>query len=219
MADVGGPGTPSGRFGRRPRPSRARAWRVGLVVVLTVTAGAVFGSRLGEDPSLVDSPLIGAPAPTRPLPLLEGGGSLSLADLRGRVVLVNFWASWCGPCRQEHPALLAVSEAYRDAGVTVVGVSYQDEPTAATAFLDELGRGAAPGYRYVTDPESGLAIDLGVFGIPETFVLDRQGTVVGKITGAATFPALAAAVEEALAGRRPPPATIGTVQPGPGGAP
>ena len=188
-------------------------WAAGLVAVLTIGVGALFGNRLDADPALVRSPLIGRPAPARALPLLDGGGTLSLADLRGQVVLVNFWASWCGPCRQEHPDLLAAAKTYADAGVTVVGVSYQDEPRAATALLDELGRGEAPGYRYVTDPGSSAAVDFGVFGIPETFVVDREGTIVGKMTGATSFPVLAAAIDEVLAGRRPPSSILGTLQP------
>lgn len=201
-------------LGRRPRRRLAR-WGAGLVLALVVATGAVFGSRIGLDPRLVDSPLIGTPAPTRAVPLLEEPGGLSLGDLRGRVVVVNFWASWCVPCRQEHPALLAAAAAYRDAGVTVVGVSYQDRPEAAVGFLDELGRGQAPGYRYVTDPGSALAVGFGVFGIPETFLVDRDGVVVGKITGAVSLPVLAGAVDEVLAGRAPGSRAAGAAQPAP----
>lgn len=201
-------------LGSRPQRRRLALWSVGLVVVLTIGVGAVFGARLGQDATLVDSPLIGTPAPARSLPLLEGPGSLSLADLRGQVVLVNFWASRCVPCRQEHPALLATSQAYQDAGVTVVAVSYQDQTGAATAFLDELGRGRPPGYRYLTDPGSAAALDFGVFGIPETFIIDRRGIIVGKITGAVTFPVLAGVLDEVLAGRQPQSRTVGPVQPG-----
>ncbi|MDA3644076.1 redoxin family protein [Saccharopolyspora indica] len=200
-------------------PGRWTAWRIArwsalLVTVIAIGAGAVFGSRLGADPALVDSPLIGQPAPVREVPELEGPGSLSLPDLRGEVVVVNFWASWCVPCREEHAVLTSAAANYRDAGVTFVGVNYQDRPGSATAFLDELGRG--DGYRYVTDPGSQLALEFGVFGVPETFFLDRTGRIVGKITGPANYPVLSAALDEMLAGRQPGVRVRGELQSEPG---
>ncbi len=193
---------------------RALRWGALAVVVLAIGVGAVFGARLGTDPALVDSPLIGRPAPTRTVPYLERPGAMSLADLRGQVVVVNFWASWCVPCREEHPALLAAARDYRSAGVTFVGVNYQDGHDSAVGFLDELGRGG-PNYRYVTDPGSRLALDFGVFGVPETFVVDRQGTVVAKITGASSYPLLARVLDAVLAGRQPRSEVAGPTQPAP----
>lgn len=198
----------------RPRRRRAITWGAALVAVIAIGIGAVFGTRLGQDPTLVDSPLIGQPAPTTRVPELEGRGSLSLADLRGQIVVVNFWASWCVACREEHPALTAAARDYRAAGVTFVGVDFQDGQDSAIRFLDELGRGG-PNYRYVTDPGSRLALDFGVFGIPETFFIDRDGTIVGKITGPSTYPLLSAALDATLAGREPGSRTAGTVQPAP----
>jgi cytochrome c biogenesis protein CcmG, thiol:disulfide interchange protein DsbE len=203
--------------GRRPagvpRVRWAR-WLAVATVVAVVVTGGVLGARFGADPTLVESPLLGKPAPRATLPLLDGGGQVSLAALRGQVVVVNFWASWCAPCRQEHPGLVAAAAAYRDAGVSFVGVSYQDTPAAAKRFLDELGRGR--GYLYATDPGSRAAIDFGVFGIPETFFLDRRGTVVAKVTGASSFPLLAEVLDQVLAGRTPQSRQTGRVQPGPG---
>ncbi|MGH3905842.1 MAG: TlpA family protein disulfide reductase [Pseudonocardiaceae bacterium] len=192
---------------------RVARWSALLVVVLTVAVGAVFGSRLGTDPTLVETPLIGQSAPTVRVPELEGGGSLSLADLRGEIVVVNFWASWCVPCREEHPALLAAATNYGPAGVTFVGVNFQDRRESAIAFLDELGRGQ--GYRYVTDPDSRLALEFGVFGVPETFFLDREGTIVAKITGASDYALLARVLDDILAGRAPDSTTAGPTQPPP----
>jgi cytochrome c biogenesis protein CcmG/thiol:disulfide interchange protein DsbE len=202
--------------GPRVRHWRIVRWIALAVVVVAVGVGAVFGSRLGEDPTLVDSPLIGKPAPTATTPNLEGGGSLSLADLRSQVVVVNFWASWCVACREEHAALVSAANNYRAAGVVFVGVNYQDQRGSAIAFLDEMGRGDSSAYRYVTDPGSQLALDFGVFGVPETFFIDRAGTVVAKITGPSTYPLLSGTLDAILAGRTPRSHTEGTVQPAPG---
>jgi cytochrome c biogenesis protein CcmG/thiol:disulfide interchange protein DsbE len=196
---------------------RAVRWTALAVVVLAVVTGAVFGSRLGQDPTLVDSPLIGRPVPATVLPDLEGTGSTSLADLRGNVAVVNFWASWCVPCREEHPVLVAAAEAYRDSGVVFVGVNYQDDPKAATAFLDDLGRGPADAYRYVRDAGSALALEFGVYGVPETYLIDRDGTIAAKITGPTDAPLMRTALDAMLDGRRPDSRTEGSVQPAPGG--
>ena len=203
-----------------PAPAdRARSWRTVRLVALAVVAlvigvGAVFGSRLGQDPALVQSPLIGRPAPDVVFTELESAGSVSLEDLRGQIVVVNFWASWCVPCREEHPVLVAANEAYRESGVTFLGVNFQDERESAVAFLDELGRGE--GYRYVADPDSGGAVEFGVYGVPETYVIDRTGTVVAKITGPSDSRLLAEVLDAVLAGREPPSRLDGPVQPGPG---
>ncbi|NMR21048.1 redoxin family protein [Cellulomonas fimi] len=190
-------------------------WLAVLVLAGVVGLGAVLGARLGTDPTLVRSPLIGTPAPDIEWPYLEREGALKLADLRGRVVVVNFWASWCVPCRAEHPELVAASDAYADAGVTFVGVNYQDRQSTATAFLDELGRGES--YEYVTDSGSRGAVDFGVYGVPETFVIDREGTIVAKIMGASNFPLLSSTLDQVLAGRSPGEVVNGPVQREPGG--
>jgi cytochrome c biogenesis protein CcmG/thiol:disulfide interchange protein DsbE len=186
-----------------------------VVAVAAIGIGAVFGSRLTSDPTLVDSPLIGRPAPEVLLPALEGPGEVALAGLRGQIVVVNFWASWCVACREEHPALVGAAQQYRDAGVTFVGVDYQDSKASAVAFLDELGRGGE-NYSYATDPGSRAALEFGLFGVPETFVIDRSGTMVAKITGPSTFPLLAGVLDAVIAGQRPGVQTGGPVQPSPG---
>lgn len=208
----------AGRPEPAPRRRRRRTWRwIALaVVVIAIAVGAVFGSRIGKDPTLVDSPLIGKPAPAERLPNLEGGGALSLQRLRGKVVVVNFWASWCVECRKEQPTLVAAANAYGPSGVVFVGIDYQDSKTSATAFLDKLGRGKPSFYRYVTDPGSQAAVDFGVFGVPETFIIDRKGTIVAKITGRAGPRLLAGALDDTLAGRTPRSVTAGKTASAPG---
>jgi cytochrome c biogenesis protein CcmG/thiol:disulfide interchange protein DsbE len=180
-----------------PRQRRLGWWigvvgGLGFIVLLTVA----LSSRFGEDPGLIDSPLIGKPAPSFDLEYLEQPGSLSLEELRGEIVVVNFWASWCIPCRAEHPVLTGGADAYRAAGVRFVGISYQDEKNDAIGFLDRFGRG----YDYLVDPGTRTAIAFGVFGVPETFFIDTDGTVAGKVTGELTAGVLTRTLDNLLAG-------------------
>ncbi|MGH3431637.1 MAG: TlpA family protein disulfide reductase, partial [Thermocrispum sp.] len=125
------------------------------------------------------------------------------------------WELACTPFIDQASGIAAANN-YRDNGVTFVGVSYQDQRDAAVATLDEMGRGEPGAYEYVTDPGSRLALDFGVFGIPETFFIDRDGTIVAKITGPANYPLLAGVLDEMLAGGHPDSRTAGPIQPGPG---
>jgi cytochrome c biogenesis protein CcmG, thiol:disulfide interchange protein DsbE len=174
-------------------------WTAIAAAALVVAVAAMFGTRFGTDPSAVDSPLIGQPAPDIALPVLEGDGEVALADLRGDVVVVNFWASWCLPCRDEHPDLLSAAQAYEERGVRFLGIIHQDRPGDAIAFLDELGRG----YPHVTDPGSRAAIEFGLFGIPETFVIDAEGNIAAKFFGTVDYPTLSETIEAVLAGEHP----------------
>lgn len=152
-----------------------------VVVVFAVGLAVIFSSRFGRDPNLVDSPLIGQPAPTFELDLLDGSGTASLTDFQGNIVVVNFFASWCLGCRNEHSALVATAEAFRDQNVRFVQISYQDEPADSIGFLQELGLSGVT--TYLVDPGSRAAIAFGVFGIPETYFIDTEGVVQGKIQG------------------------------------
>jgi cytochrome c biogenesis protein CcmG/thiol:disulfide interchange protein DsbE len=169
----------------------------GVVVVLGLLV-AVFAGRFGKDPRVVESPLIGEAVASMRLQYLDGSGSVSFDDLRGQVVVVNFWASWCVPCRTEHAHLTAGQAAYRDRGVQFVGVVFQDTVEAANLFLDQLGRGE--GYLYVVDPGSRAAVEFGVYGVPETFFVDAEGRIVDKIAGPVDFARLSAALDEILDG-------------------
>ena len=187
-----------------PRRSVGTWVAVGLVLVVIVF-GAVFASRFGRDPDLVASPLIGQPAPDLTLPLLETAGDLDLADLAGDIVVVNFWASWCTGCRVEHDALLAAAAAYRDAGVSFLGLLHQDRAQTGIGFLDEFGRGEP--YRYVLDEGSRAGIEFGVLGLPTTFFLDRAGTIVGQVNGPVSLDVLVRTIEAILLGTSVDPIT------------
>ena len=202
--------------GARPRGQRRLIRLAGAAGVLATAVLAVaLASRFGTDPQLVASPLIGQMAPEVTLPRLAGDGDLSLDDLDGQVVVVNFWASWCVACRAEHDDLLASATAFEDLGVRFVGVVYQDDPDQAAGFLDELGWGE--NYEYVTDPGSRAAIAFGVFGVPETFFIDHDGIIVGKISGESDALLLGSTIDQILDGIRPGAHTAGTVQSKPEG--
>lgn len=182
-----------------------------VVVVGVVVLGlsVVFAGRFGNDPQLGESPLIGQPAPALTLPYLEFDEELDFADLDGDVAVINFWASWCLPCRTEHAALVATAAGYADLGVTFVGVNIQDTAGNALDFLDELGRGDP--YLYVEDPRSRASLEYGVLGVPETFFIDRDGTIVAKVSGPVNEGILGGTLDAILLGRTD---DLGVVQTG-----
>ncbi len=190
------------------RSARIARWAVIIVALLSIVLVTVLGSRFGTDPRLVESPLLGKPAPSWELPYLEKGGVLSSADLRGQIVVVNFWASWCVACRAEHDDLVWTARAYEDEGVRFVGIVFQDKPADSIRFLDELGRG----YDNVTDEGSRVAIEFGVFGIPETFFIDEEGLVAAKIAGESNSELLSSTIEAMLRGEVPESRPDGRVQ-------
>lgn len=182
--------------------SRRGTWlALGGIVVAAALLAVVFSSRFGQDPRLVDSPLVGGPLPDLTLPYMEQEGSLTFSDLEGQIAVINVWASWCVPCRIEHPILVAASEAYTERGVQFVGLLYQDRVGPASEFLDEMGRGE--GYLYVVDADSRATVELGVFGVPETYFVDADGIVRGKVQGEVNPMVLVQTIEDLLNGREP----------------
>jgi cytochrome c biogenesis protein CcmG/thiol:disulfide interchange protein DsbE len=140
--------------------------------------GAAFYWGLWNNDDRLPSTLIGKPIPEFALPPIEGRqDGLSSADLQRRVSLVNVWASWCVPCRTENPLLVELAEA---GIVPIYGINYKDDPEEALAFLDELGD---PFARIGTDRSGRAAIDWGVYGLPETFVIDADGRIAYKHVG------------------------------------
>lgn len=156
--------------------------------LLFVLLAVVFVTRLlsGADPAQVPSALIGKPAPDFELAALPGPSGagpvpgLSRADLNGRVTVVNVWASWCAPCRTEHPVLMEVA---KDPGLTLVGIDYKDDPENGRRFLGTFGN---PFKAVGVDPSGRTAIDWGVYGVPETFVVGPDGTIRHKHIGPLT---------------------------------
>lgn len=194
-----------------------RAVRVAAigVVVLSVALALIFTARFGEDPNLIPSPLLGQPAPLLALPLLDGSGTLDPATLRDKVVVVNFFASWCIPCREEQPDLAAAADAFADRDVVIVEIAYQDQADTALDFLDEFGRSESA--IYLADPGGRAAIAYGVFGIPETFFVAADGTVVGKAIGATDALTLGTTIDAVLRGERPGQDVLGDTFTGPAG--
>jgi cytochrome c biogenesis protein CcmG/thiol:disulfide interchange protein DsbE len=158
-------------------------WSIPLAVFVVLVAFLAVGLRL--DPREVPSPLIGKPAPAFKLAQLHAPDkTLAPADLRGQVWVLNVWASWCVSCRVEHPLLLELAKA---GIVPVVGLDYKDKPDEGRAWLAQHG----DPYRVsVQDVDGRAGIDWGVYGVPETFVIDKNGTIRYKHIGPVTAEAL-----------------------------
>ena len=172
------------------------AWRRFLVVL--AVAGpilAILAYGFTRDPREIPSPLISKPASSFTLTLFDGR-RLSLEDLRGKVVFLNFWASWCPPCRTEARILEAAWQKYKDQDVVFLGIDIQDTEQAALAFLREFGITYPNG----RDALGKIAIDYGVWGIPETFIIDKEGRITYKHAGAIGWQTVMTKIDEARRG-------------------
>jgi len=190
-------------------------WAAYGIALTAVVFAVVLASRFGADPGLVDSPLLGEQAPGFELAPLEGGEPVSLADLHGDIVVVNFFASWCLECRKEHRALTSTANAFADDGVTLVQIAYQESPPDTLEYLETEGR--ADSAFYLADPGSRTAIAYGVFGIPETFFIDDDGVVVGKIIGESDALTLGATIDAIRRGETPGQSVTGDTRQSPDG--
>ncbi len=157
-----------------------RGWLYLLPAALFALLAIGFYGGLETETTVLPSPLIDKPAPDFSLPpLAAGDAGFSSADLRGKVSLVNVFASWCVPCRGEHPVLNALAKSTH---VPIYGINYKDKPEAARAWIAELGNP----YTRIGADEGRVGIEWGVYGVPETFVVDRQGRIRYKHVGPLT---------------------------------
>lgn len=148
---------------------------IGALIVVPLLVFLAIAFRF--DPRTIESPLVGKPAPEFALVDLDGR-RVDLAELEGKPVVINFWATWCQPCVVEHPMLVEAARIY-DGRAHFLGIVYQDEPDLIRRFVDRRGAWGPA----LLDPDSRVAIAYGVYGAPETFILDADGTIVRKVTG------------------------------------
>ncbi|NML45699.1 DsbE family thiol:disulfide interchange protein [Ramlibacter sp. G-1-2-2] len=152
-----------------------------LPLALFLALAVALAAGLSHDPRALPSALVGQAAPAFELPVLDGAGRrLAANELRGQVWLFNVWASWCAPCQAEHPV---VADLARRARVPVYGLNYKDQPAAAREWLRRLGN---PYAATLLDPQGRTGIDWGVYGVPETFVVDGRGIVRLRLAGPLT---------------------------------
>jgi cytochrome c biogenesis protein CcmG/thiol:disulfide interchange protein DsbE len=171
----------------RSKPER-RSWLMALPLIGFIALAGLFLLRLnGGDPSTIPSALIGHPAPQTALPPLVGlvnndaqVPGLDPATFKGKVSIVNVWASWCVPCHEEAPLLTALG---KDKRLQLIGINYKDAPDNARRFLGRYGN---PFGIVGVDGNGRAAIEWGVYGVPETFIVGRQGTIVYKMVGPVT---------------------------------
>jgi len=156
---------------RRVARYAAVAVILGLAVVLTLA--------FQRDPHDIKTGTVGKPAPAFTLPSLADGATVSLDQYRGKIVVLNFWASWCIPCKEENPALTDVWERYRGTDVVLIGVVFQDSADAARDYTTRLGNT----WTSALDGDGRMALSYGVFGPPETYFIGADGIIAGRHIG------------------------------------
>jgi cytochrome c biogenesis protein CcmG/thiol:disulfide interchange protein DsbE len=161
-----------------------------IALVALVIAGVVLLTREGERERFTEG-MVGQQAPAYTLARLDGEAPLTSDERRGRAYVVNLFASWCTPCRAEHAQLMALQRQ----GVDIVGIAYKDRPEASAAFLDELGN---PFRDVGQDPEGRFGLEIGVTGVPETFVIGADGTIRAAHRGPLTDEAVRDVILPAL---------------------
>lgn len=181
MTDVLAPPAPV-----EPLPPSRRRWRrlfvLASVVLVVGLAAVALAAGLARDARVPPSALLDRPAPSLAGPLLSGG-EFDPATTQGDVTLVNVWASWCSVCKEEMPVLNAAAEQLGPRGLVMVGINTQDREPAARQFLAETGGEMYPN---IVDPDGALAATWGTFGVPETYLVDREGVIRSKVVGAVT---------------------------------
>ena len=163
---------------------RKAVYLLPLLAFFVLVAWFALALRPNYDPQTLPSAMIDQPAPAFDLGSLNGGPDLSLSGLKGQVVLVNFFASWCAPCRVEHPILMRLAA---EEHVALYGIDYKDRPEDAKRILAQLG----DPYRAIgLDPDGITGINFGVYGVPETYVIDKTGQIRKRFVGPLTEAAL-----------------------------
>jgi cytochrome c biogenesis protein CcmG/thiol:disulfide interchange protein DsbE len=181
----------------RRRITRRRALLlagVGAAVAVVVT---LLSTGLVKGPSVIASPLVGRAAPNFTLPQLDGP-AVTLSKLRGQVVVINFWASWCTECHTEQAALDRTWQQFQDSGVVVIGVNFEDTTGGARNYV----RTANVAYPVVEDASSHTALAYGLRGVPETFVVNQSGRIVNRVIGPVDAAKLGSEINAMLASAR-----------------
>jgi cytochrome c biogenesis protein CcmG, thiol:disulfide interchange protein DsbE len=165
---------------------------VGAIIAIALLGVLFMG--LGKNPADIRTPLIGKAAPGFALRDVRTGETVDLAQYRGKPVVLNFWATWCGPCWEEHPVLVANARILQPQGVQFLGVVFQDEEKKILTFLDQRGSG----YPTVVDDRGKTAIAYGVGGVPETYFIDAEGVIRAKHNGPMSTDILQANLQKAM---------------------
>ena len=177
------------------RVTRRRARLLAGVVAVVAVIVVLLMTGLGKHPSVIASPLVGRAAPNFTLPQLDGP-PVTLAKLRGQIVVINFWASWCTECQVEQAALDQAWRRFRDSGVVVIGVDFEDSAGAARGYVRTDG----VTYPVVADAGSKTALAYGLRGVPETFVVNSSGRIVNHVIGPVGGAALTSVINSMLTG-------------------
>ncbi len=172
-------------------PTWARALRIGVVITMAALV-MVLILAFRRDPHDIRTGTVGKPAAAFSVQRLDGDGSLKLEDTRGRVTVVNFFASWCVPCKEENPALVRVYERYRASNVVFIGVLYQDSRESGLKYVRDNGVTWPTGI----DDDGRVAFAYGVFGIPETYFIGADGVIAGRHIGPIDETTLVTAIDE-----------------------
>ena len=169
-------------------------WKImGLGMFLTVPTLYFLARGFEFDPRDLPDAVVGQHAPGFVRSTIEGY-EVSLDTLQGSPVVINFWATWCQPCKAEHPHLIATAERFKPKGVAFLGVLYGDEAVNAERYLIRAGSA----YPTIVDEQQSIPIDYGVGGVPETFVIDKRGVIIKKFTGPVTQEELTVVLESLL---------------------
>jgi cytochrome c biogenesis protein CcmG/thiol:disulfide interchange protein DsbE len=180
-----------------------RAWHIALIVGVVGLLG-LFYEGLWGDPHALPTVLIGTPAPPFTGPELMSGEMTSLANFHGKVIVINFWASWCQECKLEHENLLEINKRFgKNPNFVMLGINFQDQEEDAKRYLEVRGSN----FKNIRDLKGTISIDYGVYGVPETFVFDQQGIIrykqIGPIIGPAYTQLTDKVIQPLLEGQPP----------------